>query len=66
VGHAEVPLRALVELSALLLADDRDRPAPEAPNAGDERRILGARAVAVELEEVVEEPLDVVERVGPL
>src|SRR5205807_1186623 len=34
--------------------------------AGDERGVVGARVVAVQLDPVVEEPLDVVERVGPV
>src|SRR4029453_9163277 len=66
VRHPEVAARALVEVAALLLADERDRPAAEAGEAGDERRVLGSRTVAVQLDEVLEEALHVVERVRPL
>ena len=48
------------------MADERDRPAAEAPEAGDDRGILAADAIAVQLGEVLEEPLGVVERVRPL
>jgi hypothetical protein len=38
----------------------------EAAEAGDERLVVGARSIAVELDEVLEDPVDVVERVGPV
>jgi hypothetical protein len=36
----------------------------EAPDAAHERRVVGEGAVAVQLDEVVEDPLDVVEVYG--
>ena len=66
IRHPEVPLRALLDVAALLVADEHDGPPAELPEPGHERGVVGATAVAVELEEVVEDPLDVVERVRPV
>ena len=63
VRHAEVPMGALADVAAFLVPDERDGLALEAADAGNERRVVRERAVAVELDEVVEDPLDVVERV---
>ena len=46
-------------ITAIVLPLNRPRPV-------DERGILGSSPVAVELDEVLEKPLDVVERVGAL
>ena len=43
-----------------------DRAAVELPEPGHDRVVVRAAAVAVQLEEVVEDPLDVVERVRPV
>src|SRR5262249_41908639 len=48
------------------LAYERDRTAVEASDSRDDRMIVRAAAVAVQLEPVVEEPFDVIERVGPV
>ncbi len=48
------------------MPDQHDRPTVELPEAGYERRVVGAAAVAMKLEEVVEDPLDVVEGVRPV
>ena len=61
--HAEVAEGALLEVAALLVADDRDRPPAERADAGDDRVIVGARAIAVQLDPFVDEVLDVVQRV---
>src|SRR6186997_836158 len=66
VRHPEVSARSLVDVAPLLLADDHDRLAAETPEAGDERRVLGASPVAVQLDKVLEESLDVVEGVRAL
>ena len=50
--------RALLEVAALLVADDRDRPAAERADARDHGVIVRACAVAVQLDPVVD-------RVGP-
>ena len=49
-----------------MLADDGDRAAVELAEAGHDRVVVGAAAVAVELGPVVQKPLDVVERVRPV
>ena len=66
MGHAEVALLALFEVAALLLADQRDRPALEAPEPRDERGIFRTSAIAVQLDEVLQQALDVVEGVRTL
>ena len=66
IGHAEVAPRALLDVAALLIADQRDRAAAEAPEADDDRRVVAVLPVAVELEPVVEQALHVVERVRPV
>src|SRR5581483_6368259 len=66
VGHPELPRVALLRVPALLLADQRDGAPVEPAEAGDERAVIGAAAVAVELDPVVEDPIDVVERVRPV
>ena len=48
------------------MADQRNRPAVEAAEPGDERLVVGPAAVAVQLDEVLEHPLDVVEGVRPV
>ena len=63
VRHAEVPMGALADVAAFLVPDERDGLALETAHTGHERRVVRERAVAVELDEVVEDPLDVVERV---
>src|SRR6476659_8126356 len=66
VRHAEAPAGALVDVAAFLLADEDDRPVAELAEAGDHRSVVAERSVAVQLEPVIEQPLDVVERVRPL
>src|SRR5581483_5852506 len=66
IRHPEAPLRALLDVATLLLADERDRTAVEFAEAGDHRAVVRAAAVAVQLEPVVEQPLDVIERVRAL
>ena len=48
------------------MPDERDRATVETAQPGHDGRVVHAPAVAVQLEPVVEDPLDVVERVGPL
>ena len=45
------------------MADEADGAAVEAADPGDHRRVVGARAVAVELDPVLEDHVDVVERI---
>src|SRR5689334_15572790 len=65
-GHAEVAVGALLEVAALLVADERDRLAPERADPGHDGRVVALRPVAVKLDEVVADPLQVVQRVGPV
>ena len=48
------------------MPDQRNRAALELADAGDERVVVHPAAIAMELEEVLEDPLDVVERVRPI
>src|SRR5919198_24408 len=66
IAACERAIAPLLHVTALLVPDQHDRAAVELPEAGDERPVVGAAPVAVQLEPVVEQPLDVVERVGPL
>ncbi len=66
IGHAEVPRRPLLDVTPLLVPDQRDRAALELADPGHERVIVHPPAIAVQLEEVLEDPLDVVEGVRAL
>ena len=66
VRHPEPPAGALVDVASLLLADEHDRAAVEPAKAGDHRAVVRQSPVAVQLEPVLQQALDVVERVGPL
>src|SRR5205085_7985774 len=46
VRHTEPPSRALVDVAALLLADEDDRAAAELAETRDHRAVIGERAVA--------------------
>ena len=61
-GHAEVAPDLFLRVAALLVAHDRDGPTPEHPEARDDGRVVRERAVALPLDEVVDEDADVVER----
>src|SRR5205814_638795 len=63
VRHPEAALGPLLDVPALLLADERDRPAVELPEPGDHRAVVVGAAVTVQLEPVLEQPFDIVERV---
>ena len=65
VGHAEVAPDVLVRVGALLLADDDDPTPVEARQADDHRRVIAEQAVAVELDEVVGDAVDELERPRP-
>ena len=58
----EVAIDLLLGVAALLVADDEDRLALVERGAGDDRVIVGETAIAVQLDEVGEQALDVVER----
>ena len=57
-------IRSWVETAALM-TDDRDRAAPEVTEARDDRAVVGEAAIAVNLEKVAHQMLDVVQRLRP-
>ena len=65
MGHAEVAVEVLLHVPALLLADDHDRAPVEAAPTAHDRTVVAEIPVAVELDPVLEHPLDVVEGVRP-
>ena len=62
---AEVAVDLLLGVAALLVADDQHRLALVERGAGDDGVVVGEAAVAVQLDEVGEQALDVVERGRP-
>src|SRR5207244_9646107 len=64
VGHAEVARDLLARVTPLLVADDDEAEPLEAREAADDGRVVAVEPVAVELDEVLEEELDEVARVG--
>src|SRR5439155_8084718 len=63
IGHAEVTVGSFLDVAALLVAHERDRATVEATETDHERMIVGPAAVTVQLDPIVEEPADVVQRV---
>ena len=57
----EVPVDLLLGVAALLVADDGDGLVVEEREAGDDRRVVAEPAIAVDLGELREQPLDVVQ-----
>ena len=57
---------AVLEVAPLLVPDQDDGAPSEAADAGHDRRIVGPAAVAVQLDPVLDQALDVVERVRPV
>src|SRR5690242_11912653 len=66
VRHPETAIDTLVDVAPLLLPDEDDRAAAELAEAGDHRTVVAERPVAVQLEPVLEQAVDVVERVRPV
>ena len=63
---AKVALDAIGGRAPALLADNRYRNfAPKVREARDDRAVIGKAAVAMNLEEILEQPLNVVERLRP-
>ena len=60
--HAEVAPHVLLGAAPLLVADDHHRPPAEAPHAADDRLVVAEGAIAVQLDEVLEQAADVIER----
>ena len=56
-------VEAILDVATLLMPDQCNRTTFERPEAGDERAVIGAAPVAVQLNPVVEQPLDIVEGV---
>ena len=59
-------MRALADVTPLLVAHQGNGLAVEAADAGHDRSVVRERAIAVQLDEVVEDSLDVVQRVRPV
>jgi len=57
---------ALLGVTALLVADQHDRPAVEAREAADDGVVVGVHAVAMQFLELVADRAGVFERVGAL
>jgi hypothetical protein len=64
--HAEVAVRPLLDVAPLLVADEHDRLALEPPEPRHDRGVVGPYLVAVQLDPVREQSLDVIERVRPV
>src|SRR5205823_8145976 len=63
--HPPVPRDALLEAAALLVAEQHGGPAMPGTDTGDERGVVARKPVAVQLDEVGDEALQVVDRVRP-
>ena len=61
MGQAEIAADVLLGIPSLLRADHRDRSPVEEGDAADDRRIVPERPVAVQLDEIVKEEIDIVE-----
>src|SRR6202022_3524449 len=66
VGHPEIAHRSFRRGAALLLRDDHDRPLVERGRPANDRVVVTEDAITVQLEEIAEDRVDVVERVGPV
>ena len=61
--HPEVSSRPLVNVAAFLVTDERNALRPKFPDTAHQSRIIGQMTIAVELDEVIEQTLNVVKRV---
>ena len=66
VRHPEVALHVLLGAAPLLVADDHDAPSPEARQPANDGSVVRERAVSVQLLPLLEQVVDVLERVGPV
>ena len=64
VRHAEIAHRPFGCRPPLLLSDDHDRPMIEGGRAADDGMVVTEEPVAVQLEEVAEDRVDVIEGIG--
>ena len=62
----EIALDAVLQIAALFLGDHRDRLVADPANARDDRAVVAEPAIAVELDEPVDNTIDVVARRGPV
>ena len=63
---AEIASDAAFQVGALLLGDDRHLAAIDAPDAAHDSAVVGERAVAMQLDEIIEQGSDVIQRRRPL
>src|SRR4029077_17605110 len=66
VGAAVEALGALLEVAPLLVADEQDAEVSEPGEAGADGPVVADGAVAVQLDELVEDQVEVVEQLRPL
>jgi hypothetical protein len=66
IGHTEGAPGALLEVTPLLVPDENDRPPVEAADPAHDRGVIGPGAVSVQLDEVLQQTFDVVERIRPI
>src|SRR5690606_26012268 len=62
LGHAEIVLDAALRIRALFMADKEDGPAPEAPDAADNGRVLAENAVARERREIFGQSFHIIQK----
>src|SRR5262249_16430614 len=66
VRHAVVAVDPILHVTALLVPDQHDGLPAKPAEPGNDRGVVRVMAIAVQLEPVVEEPLDVIEGVRPI
>ena len=66
IGHAEIAEQLLLGIASLLIAHHDDRPILELGEAGHQCGIIREAAVAVQLQEIRKQHLNIVESIGPL
>jgi len=66
MGTAEVELDILLEVAALAGTQQEHRPAVDLAETAEDGAVVGVAPVAIELEKIRRQPLDVVLRIGPL
>src|SRR3989442_9736022 len=66
VHHSPVPRHPVLEASPLLMAEEHRGAAVPGTDSADQRRIVGRKAVAVQLDEIGRQAPDVVQRIRPV
>jgi hypothetical protein len=66
LSHSKIVLEARLRIAALLMADDDDRSPTETRKAAKDGIVIHELAIARELDEFVEQPRDIIEKVRPV